>query len=148
MWGLLAPSLYTHPQLRISFCLSLSHTQACTWHMHQKIGTYPLLHDSLNWPLFYCNILCDFTPFPSLPTFPMSCSYQRNYSASFQPFTLLPLLHMQWSSLFFILIAARGPNCALYFSWLLVWGILTTAIRLFCLEDIMYHIRHLLKNQL
>ena len=92
MWDLLAPSLYTTPtpnlllSLFLSFSLSLSlslshthtHTQAGIWHMHQKIGTYPLLHEPLNWSLFYCNILCNFTPFPSLSTFPVSSSYQRN----------------------------------------------------------------------
>lgn len=82
------------PTPNLPLSLSLTHKQART-HRHQKTDTHPLLHGSLNWPLFFCNSLCNFTPFPSLPTFPMSCSYQGNYSTSFQPFTHLPLLLIQ-----------------------------------------------------
>ena len=79
------------PLLQISFCLSfslcLSLTQACTWDVHQKIGTHPLLHDSLNWPLIYFNILCNFTTFPSLPPSPCSVHIKEIQFSSVQLLT-------------------------------------------------------------
>jgi len=75
------------PNLLLS--LSLSHAGT---HMGcaPEDGTHPLLHESLSWPLFYSNSLCNVTPFPSLPTFPMSCSYQRNYSTLFHLSHIFP----------------------------------------------------------
>lgn len=98
------------PNLLLS--LSLSHAGT---HMGcaPEDGTHPLLHESLSWPLFYSNSLCNVTPFPPCPPSPCPVHIREIILPCFTFHTSSPSPHPVILIIFHLNCCHRSQLCSL-----------------------------------